>query len=87
MVLIFASALRVNCIQIVHSPPPYLGVVLLGLELELQVKGQHLGLVEVLGLLLEPRVRESLLESHTVLEVAAQVACERAKFVTGFFTS
>lgn len=45
-----------------------LGVVLLGLELELDVQADNLGLLERLGLLLETGVGEGLLEGDTVYE-------------------
>mmetsp|Transcript_77198 Transcript_77198/g.226426 ORF Transcript_77198/g.226426 Transcript_77198/m.226426 type:complete len:381 (+) Transcript_77198:378-1520(+) len=43
-----------------------LSVVLLRLELELEVEQQDLGVRELLGLLLEARVREGLLEGHAL---------------------
>lgn len=44
------------------------GIVLFGLELELDVQAHNLGLLESLGLLLKTGVREGLLESDTVDE-------------------
>mmetsp|Transcript_1025 Transcript_1025/g.3241 ORF Transcript_1025/g.3241 Transcript_1025/m.3241 type:complete len:391 (+) Transcript_1025:163-1335(+) len=49
-----------------HVGHPHLGVVALGLELELDVEQHDLGVLEVLGHLLESGVREGLLERHAV---------------------
>jgi len=44
---------------------PDLGIVLLGLQLQLDVQTQDLGVDKALGLLFEPGVRERLFESDT----------------------
>lgn len=45
-----------------------LRIILLALQLQLDIQTHNLGVLEVLGLLLETGVGESLLESHTVDE-------------------
>jgi hypothetical protein len=47
---------------------PELGVVLLGLQLQLEVEQKDLGGGDLLGLLLEASVREALLECHALDE-------------------
>lgn len=51
-----------------HMLDAHLGVVLLTLQLQLDVQADNLGVLEVLGLLLETGVREGLLEGDTVNE-------------------
>ena len=51
-----------------HLLNPDLGVVLFALQLKFNVQAHDLGVLEGLGLLLETRVREGLLESNTVDE-------------------
>jgi hypothetical protein len=45
-----------------HLVDADLGIVLLGLELELDVEAEHLGVLEALGLLLKTGIRKRLLE-------------------------
>ena len=55
-----------HCLVLGHITDAHLGVVLLGLQLELHVQAQHLGIFKALGLLLKACVCKRLLKCHAV---------------------